>query len=115
MQENILSKKLSPGLNFSTPSGRVTSPLLKGFMNCIIYNNIIVYHTIYIYIYLYIYIYIVFTVYYTILLFHYYILLYSKTVKLCIRHIHYIVNEGKKTHPVLTEKLTLDRANIMFL
>ena len=27
----------------------------------------------------------------------------------------YIVNEGKKTHPVLTEKLTLDRANIMFL
>ena len=22
---------------------------------------------------------------------------------------------GKKTHPVLTEKLTLDRANIMFL
>ena len=38
--------------------------------------------------------------------------------------IQYIVNEGKKrtsklsgkkTHPVLTEKLTLDRANIKFL
>ena len=26
-----------------------------------------------------------------------------------------IVNEGKKTHPVLTERLNLDRANIMFL
>ena len=32
MQENILSKKLSLGLNFSTPSGGVTSPLLKGSM-----------------------------------------------------------------------------------
>ena len=29
MQENILSKKLSLGLNFSTPSGEVTSPLLN--------------------------------------------------------------------------------------
>ena len=32
MQENILSKKLSLGLNFSTPSGGVSSPSLKGFM-----------------------------------------------------------------------------------
>ena len=32
MQENILSKKLSLGLNFSTPSGGVTSPSLKGSM-----------------------------------------------------------------------------------
>ena len=30
MQENILSKMLSLGLNFSTPSGGVTSPSLKG-------------------------------------------------------------------------------------
>ena len=33
MQENILSKKLSLGLNFSTPSGGVTSPSLKGSMD----------------------------------------------------------------------------------
>ena len=32
MQENILSKKLNLGLNFSTPSGGVTSPLLKESM-----------------------------------------------------------------------------------
>ena len=32
MQENILSKKLGLGLNFSTPSGGVTSPSLKGSM-----------------------------------------------------------------------------------
>ena len=32
MHENILSKKLSLGLNFSTPSGGVTSPSLKGSM-----------------------------------------------------------------------------------
>ena len=32
MQENILSKKLNLGLNFSTPSGGVISPLLKGSM-----------------------------------------------------------------------------------
>ena len=32
MQENILSKKLSLGLNFSTPSGGVNSPSLKGSM-----------------------------------------------------------------------------------
>ena len=32
MQENILSKKLSLGLNFSTPSGGVASPSLKGSM-----------------------------------------------------------------------------------
>ena len=32
MQENILSKKLSLGLNFSTPSGEVTSPSLTGSM-----------------------------------------------------------------------------------
>ena len=32
MQENILSKKLNLGLNFSTPSGGVTSPSLKGSM-----------------------------------------------------------------------------------
>ena len=32
MQENILPKKLSLGLNFSTPSGGVTSPSLKGSM-----------------------------------------------------------------------------------
>ena len=33
MQENILSKKLNLGLNFSTPSGGVTSPsLIKGSM-----------------------------------------------------------------------------------
>ena len=33
-----------------------------------------------------------------------------------IRYIYtiYIVNEDKKTHPVSTEKLTLDRANVMF-
>ena len=30
MQENISSKKLNLGLNFSTPSGGVTSPSLKG-------------------------------------------------------------------------------------
>ena len=30
MQENILSKRLNLGLNFSTPSGGVTSPSLKG-------------------------------------------------------------------------------------
>ena len=34
MQENILSKKLNLGLNFSTPSGGVTSPSLKGSMDC---------------------------------------------------------------------------------
>ena len=34
MQENILSKKLNLGLNFSTPSGGVTSPLLKESMVC---------------------------------------------------------------------------------
>ena len=38
MQENILSKKLSLGLNFSTPSGGVTSPSLKGFMIDILHN-----------------------------------------------------------------------------
>ena len=32
MQKNILSKKLNLGLNFSTPSGGVTSPSLKGSM-----------------------------------------------------------------------------------
>ena len=32
MQENMLSKKLNLGLNFSTPSGGVTSPSLKGSM-----------------------------------------------------------------------------------
>ena len=32
MQENILSKKLNLGLNFSTPSGGVISPLLKESM-----------------------------------------------------------------------------------
>ena len=32
MQENILSKKLSLGLNFSTPSGGVTNPSLKESM-----------------------------------------------------------------------------------
>ena len=32
MQENILSKKLNLGLNFSTPSGGVASPLLKESM-----------------------------------------------------------------------------------
>ena len=32
MQENILSKKLNLGLNFSTPNGGVTSPLLKESM-----------------------------------------------------------------------------------
>ena len=32
MQENILSKKLNLGLNFSTPSGGVTCPLLKESM-----------------------------------------------------------------------------------
>ena len=32
MQENILSKKLNLGLNFSIPSGGVTSPSLKGSM-----------------------------------------------------------------------------------
>ena len=32
MQENVLSKKLSLGLNFSTPSGEVTSHSLKGSM-----------------------------------------------------------------------------------
>ena len=37
MQENILSKKLSLGLNFPTPSGGVTSPSLKGSM--VMYNG----------------------------------------------------------------------------
>ena len=32
MQKNRLSKKLNLGLNFSTPSGGVTSPSLKGSM-----------------------------------------------------------------------------------
>ena len=32
MQKKILSKKLNLGLNFSTPSGGVTSPSLKGSM-----------------------------------------------------------------------------------
>ena len=32
MQENILSKKLNLGLNFSTTSGGDTSPTLKGSM-----------------------------------------------------------------------------------
>ena len=32
MQENILSKKLNLGLNFSTPSGGITSSLLKESM-----------------------------------------------------------------------------------
>ena len=32
MQENILSKKLNLRLNLSTPSGGVTSPLLKESM-----------------------------------------------------------------------------------
>ena len=32
MQENMLSKKLNLGFNFSTPSGGVTSPSLKGSM-----------------------------------------------------------------------------------
>ena len=32
MQENILSKKLNLGLNFSTPNGGVSSPSLKGSM-----------------------------------------------------------------------------------
>ena len=32
MQQNILLKKLSLGLNFSTPSVGVTSPSLKGSM-----------------------------------------------------------------------------------
>ena len=32
MQKNILSKKLNLGLNFSTPSGGVTNPSLKGSM-----------------------------------------------------------------------------------
>ena len=32
MQKNTLSKKLNLGLNFSTPSGGVTSPSLKGSM-----------------------------------------------------------------------------------
>ena len=32
MQENILSKKLNLGLNFSTPSAGVTTPSLKGSM-----------------------------------------------------------------------------------
>ena len=36
MQENILSKKLNLGLNFSTPRGGVTSPLLKESMVCTI-------------------------------------------------------------------------------
>ena len=39
MQENILSKKLSLGFNFSTPSGGVTSPSLKGSM-CSIDNTV---------------------------------------------------------------------------
>ena len=40
---NILSKKLSLGLNFSTPSGGVTSPSLKGSMAIsILQSNIIV-------------------------------------------------------------------------
>ena len=32
MQKNILSKKLNLGLNFSNPSGGITSPSLKGSM-----------------------------------------------------------------------------------
>ena len=32
MQKSLLSKKLNLGLNFSTPSGGVTSPSLKGSM-----------------------------------------------------------------------------------
>ena len=32
MQKNTLSKKLNLGLNFSTPSGGITSPSLKGSM-----------------------------------------------------------------------------------
>ena len=49
MQENILSKKLNLGLNFSTPSGGVTSPLLKESMvqthrqNQIIFIDIFIY------------------------------------------------------------------------
>ena len=35
MQENILTKQLNLGLNFSTPSGGVTSPLLKESMTTI--------------------------------------------------------------------------------
>ena len=38
MQENILSKKLSLGLNFSTLSGGVTSPSLKGSMIEVLMN-----------------------------------------------------------------------------
>ena len=40
MQENILSKKLDLGLNFSTPSGGVNSPLLKESMHNIYINYI---------------------------------------------------------------------------
>ena len=36
MQENILSKKLNLGLNFSTPSGGIASPSLKGSMIVIV-------------------------------------------------------------------------------
>ena len=39
MYENILSEKLSLGLNFSTPSGGVTSPSLKEPMDGIIKYN----------------------------------------------------------------------------
>ena len=35
MQENILTKQLNLGLNFSTPSEGVTSPLLKESMTTI--------------------------------------------------------------------------------
>ena len=43
MQENILSKKLNLGLNFSTPSGGVTSPLLKESMVVVHCTDYIVY------------------------------------------------------------------------
>ena len=36
MQENMLSKKLSLGLNFSTPSGGATSPSLKESMSKVV-------------------------------------------------------------------------------
>ena len=39
MLQNILSKKLSLGLNFSTPSGGVTSPSLKASMVCTVYTH----------------------------------------------------------------------------
>ena len=44
MQENILSKKLSLGLNFSTPNGGVTSPSLKGPM--VLVQVMVMYHSI---------------------------------------------------------------------